>query len=39
MLAFKKKTIEGKGVLDLGMMPARKTSGGQRGKDDLERGG
>lgn len=39
MLAFKKKTIEGKGVLGLGMMTARKTSGGQRGKGDLERGG
>lgn len=39
MPAFKKKTVEGKSVLDLGTVPARKVSGGQRGKDDFERGG
>lgn len=37
MLAFKRKAVEGKSVLDLRMMPARKVSRGQQGKDDLER--
>lgn len=37
MLAFKMKSTEGRSVPDLGMMPARKVSGGQRGEDDLER--
>lgn len=37
MLAFKKKTMEGTSVLNLRVMPPRKVSRGQQGKDDLER--